>query len=394
VTLAGMKLEEIGHVLLVGGVTRMPIIQDRLARLFGAEKLRRPPDPDALVAKGAAILACDETHRSLQISDVLPRSLRRRVPMTTHTRVIISRGTRIQDAQGTLSFNWPKSSKKETSVAMDLCEGNEEDFTGNVPLATLTLSPGPSGMAAGTPVQVAIEYNAEASRFEATARAAQGGNISAEMGPFCDINLASIAPDLVPTRLVDIVVCMDVSRSFRMGLLSRAVEQCLAFEARLRQTRAECRFGLLAFADPSVPGEDIREYALSTTSGALRGWLSDLPEYDGGDTPEDIPAVLRQALAVIQSARPEATKAVLLFTDGPPRDPEALVDLRGRLRGSGTAVFLYAPQNLPAGVYQLYERLAVDTGGMYLDVHTALCDDLVGVLRHMGLVGSVGGGRP
>ena len=51
---AGLSLSKIGRVLLVGGMTRMPAVQDRVAKIFG-----KAPDkgvnPDEVVALGAAI---------------------------------------------------------------------------------------------------------------------------------------------------------------------------------------------------------------------------------------------------------------------------------------------------------------------------------------------------
>jgi molecular chaperone DnaK len=49
--------EDITALLLVGGSTRMPIIQERLIDLFGAETLRDDIDPMLCVAYGAALLA-------------------------------------------------------------------------------------------------------------------------------------------------------------------------------------------------------------------------------------------------------------------------------------------------------------------------------------------------
>jgi molecular chaperone DnaK len=51
---AGYRREEIDEVLLVGGMTRMPLVQRRVTQIFGREP-HRGVDPDEVVAAGAAM---------------------------------------------------------------------------------------------------------------------------------------------------------------------------------------------------------------------------------------------------------------------------------------------------------------------------------------------------
>jgi molecular chaperone DnaK (HSP70) len=73
---AGLRLEQIDDVVLVGGSTRVPLVRARLLALTG-----RPPhtgvDPDLAVALGAAIQAdvLAGNDRSLLLLDVIPLSL-------------------------------------------------------------------------------------------------------------------------------------------------------------------------------------------------------------------------------------------------------------------------------------------------------------------------------
>jgi Fe-S protein assembly chaperone HscA len=73
---AGLKLAEIGDVVLVGGSTRVPLVRARLESLVG-----KPPhtevDPDLAVALGAAIQAdvLAGNDKSLLLLDVIPLSL-------------------------------------------------------------------------------------------------------------------------------------------------------------------------------------------------------------------------------------------------------------------------------------------------------------------------------
>jgi len=74
---AGVDAKEISDVLLVGGSTRIPYIQQRLNTLF-PNKIRNSIDPDLVVAKGAAIQASILSgHRKDPhvLLDVIPLSL-------------------------------------------------------------------------------------------------------------------------------------------------------------------------------------------------------------------------------------------------------------------------------------------------------------------------------
>ena len=75
--LTGVRPGEVDEVMLVGGQTRMPAIQERLTRLFG-----RPPSksvhPDEAVAIGAALYGWSLREGSdlrLQLLDVIPMAI-------------------------------------------------------------------------------------------------------------------------------------------------------------------------------------------------------------------------------------------------------------------------------------------------------------------------------
>ena len=51
---AGVKLSEIDDVILVGGMSRMPKVQEKVKEFFGKEP-RKDVNPDEAVAVGAAI---------------------------------------------------------------------------------------------------------------------------------------------------------------------------------------------------------------------------------------------------------------------------------------------------------------------------------------------------
>jgi molecular chaperone DnaK len=75
---AGMSPSEIDEVILVGGSTRIPLVQEKVSGFFG-KKPNRSVNPDEVVALGAAIqggiLAKDESVGDMLLLDVTPLSL-------------------------------------------------------------------------------------------------------------------------------------------------------------------------------------------------------------------------------------------------------------------------------------------------------------------------------
>ena len=73
---AGIKASQVDEVLLVGGSTRIPLVQEKVTKLFGREP-NRTVNPDEVVALGAAIQGGIMTKdiKDLLLLDVTPLSL-------------------------------------------------------------------------------------------------------------------------------------------------------------------------------------------------------------------------------------------------------------------------------------------------------------------------------
>ena len=75
---AGLKASDLTEVLLIGGSTRIPLVQEMVKEIFGREP-NKTVNPDEGVALGAAIqagvLSGDETLQDLLLLDVTPLSL-------------------------------------------------------------------------------------------------------------------------------------------------------------------------------------------------------------------------------------------------------------------------------------------------------------------------------
>ena len=82
---AGLSMKDVGEVILVGGQTRMPMVQQAVKDLFGKEP-RKDVNPDEAVAVGAAIqggvLSGDV--KDVLLLDVTPLSLGHRNPGRHH----------------------------------------------------------------------------------------------------------------------------------------------------------------------------------------------------------------------------------------------------------------------------------------------------------------------
>jgi len=72
-----LEAAQIKGVIMVGGSTRIPLIKQKLAQIFGAEKILDKLDPDRIVAAGAAWQAYNLSAKSSQnlLLDVVPLSL-------------------------------------------------------------------------------------------------------------------------------------------------------------------------------------------------------------------------------------------------------------------------------------------------------------------------------
>ncbi len=77
---AKMTIADIQQVVLVGGSTRIPRIQELLSEFFGGKGLNKEINPDEAVAYGAAVQAAVlsgamEKSREILLLDVAPLSL-------------------------------------------------------------------------------------------------------------------------------------------------------------------------------------------------------------------------------------------------------------------------------------------------------------------------------
>ncbi len=154
---SGFKLEEIDEVLLVGGQTRMPAMQDAVKKLFGKDP-HRGINPDEVVAVGAAVQAgiLQGDVKDILLLDVTPLSLGIETMGGVFTRVI-EKNTTIPTSR-TQVFS--TASDNQTSVEVHVLQGEREMSVDNKTLARFILDgipPAPRGVP-----QVEVTFDVDA----------------------------------------------------------------------------------------------------------------------------------------------------------------------------------------------------------------------------------------
>ncbi len=143
---AGLKTSEIGDVILVGGQTRMPKVQEAVKDFFGKEP-RKDVNPDEAVAVGAAIqggvLGGDV--KDVLLLDVTPLSLGIETLGGVMTKLIQKNTTIPTKANQTFST----ADDNQTAVTVHVLQGEREMAAGNKSLGKFDLTeipPAPRGL--------------------------------------------------------------------------------------------------------------------------------------------------------------------------------------------------------------------------------------------------------
>ncbi|HZF29963.1 MAG TPA: molecular chaperone DnaK [Gammaproteobacteria bacterium] len=143
---AGLKVSEVDDVILVGGQTRMPKVQETVQTLFGKEP-RRDVNPDEAVAVGAAIQAgvlAGEV-KDVLLLDVTPLSLGIETLGGVMTKLIDKNTTIPTKANQTFST----AEDSQTAVTIHVLQGERGRANDNKSLGRFDLSdipPAPRGM--------------------------------------------------------------------------------------------------------------------------------------------------------------------------------------------------------------------------------------------------------
>ncbi|MGA7823150.1 MAG: molecular chaperone DnaK, partial [Steroidobacteraceae bacterium] len=154
---AGVAVNDIAEVILVGGQTRMPLVQKYVKDLFGKEP-RKDVNPDEAVAVGAAIQAgvlAGEV-KDVLLLDVTPLSLGIETLGGIMTRLIEKNTTIPTRASNTFST----ADDNQTAVTIHVLQGERERAADNKSLGKFDLAdiaPQPRGMP-----QVEVSFDIDA----------------------------------------------------------------------------------------------------------------------------------------------------------------------------------------------------------------------------------------
>src|SRR6202522_60347 len=143
---AGLKASEINEIVLVGGMTRMPAVQERVKRLFGKEG-HKDVNPDEVVAIGAAIQAgvLKGEVKDVLLLDVTPLSLGIETLGGVFTK-LIDKNTTIPTRK---SQTFSTAQDNQTAVTIRVFQGEREMASDNKLLGQFDLigiPPAPRGM--------------------------------------------------------------------------------------------------------------------------------------------------------------------------------------------------------------------------------------------------------
>lgn len=143
---AGWRVEQVDEVLLVGGMTRVPMVREAVADMFGGDKLRDSVSPDLAVALGAAIKAAlidGRLSERVSTNDTLARPFGLEI-VGGVMQVVLPRGSAPGDIR-TVIVTTAKDKQDVIPIAVLQGEGGAVDGASVIARYDHSVDPGPAG---------------------------------------------------------------------------------------------------------------------------------------------------------------------------------------------------------------------------------------------------------
>jgi molecular chaperone DnaK len=154
---AKLKIQDIKEVILVGGSTRIPMVQEEVKRFFGKEP-NRSVNPDEVVALGAAVQAgvLSGDVKDMLLLDVTPLSLGIETLGGVNT-VLIPRNTTIPTKKTEV---FSTAADNQSSVEVHVLQGEREIASGNRTLGRFHLDGLPTAPRGVPQIEVTFDIDA------------------------------------------------------------------------------------------------------------------------------------------------------------------------------------------------------------------------------------------
>ncbi|WP_233842475.1 molecular chaperone DnaK [Dyella sp. 2HG41-7] len=291
---AGLRVSDISEVILVGGQTRMPKVQESVKDFFGKEP-RKDVNPDEAVAVGAAIQGgvLGGSVKDVLLLDVTPLSLGIETMGGVMTKLIEKNTTVPTKASQVFST----ADDNQTAVTVHVLQGERDRASGNKSLGKFDLA-GIEAAPRGMP-QIEVTFDIDANGIlHVSAKDKKTGKeqrIEIKAG-------SGLSDEEIQRMVADAETHKEDDRKFHelVGTRNKADQLVHATRSALKEHGGK------------VPGEQL---------SSIEGALSDLEKVKDGDDKDAIEAKIQKLEQVAQSLYAAAQSGGPAADAGPQHGP-------------------------------------------------------------------------